>query len=128
MTDNEVIKDLGICGNFENCKDCSLSDVGDVDKCIHTLLLNSLDLINHQKAEIEKLNKKVEELSEVLSDSIKIKAKEIKSEVIKEFAERVKEEAFECDVSSGYGRSCYEDVVTVNSIDVLAKEMVGEVL
>ena len=52
--------------------------------------------------------------------------KTIKSEAIKEFAERVKEESFECDVSSGYGRSCYEDVVTVNSIDVLAKEMVGE--
>lgn len=31
-----------------------------------------LDLINRQKAEIERLNKKVEELSDVLSDTIKI--------------------------------------------------------
>ena len=120
MTDNEVIKDLGICGNFENCKDCSLSDVGDVDKCIHTLLLNSLDLINHQKAEIEKLNKKVEELSEVLSGSINIKVKEIKSDAIKEFADGLKAKAQNATTWTGI-----EPVVTISDIKDTAKALVG---
>ena len=47
-------------------------------------LLNKSD---RQRIEIKRLNKKVEELSEVLSDSIKIKVKEIKSDAIKEFAD-----------------------------------------
>lgn len=51
-----------------------------------------LDLINRQKAEIERLNKKVEELSDVLSDTIKIRYAEAKAEAYKDFAEHLKEE------------------------------------
>lgn len=51
-----------------------------------------LDLINRQKAEIERLNKKVEELSNVLSDTIKIQYAEAKAEAYKDFAEHLKEE------------------------------------
>ena len=53
-------------------------------------------LITRQQAEIERLQKKVEELSEVLSDSIRIRYKEAKSEAVKEFAERLKENFSDC--------------------------------
>lgn len=42
---------------------------------------------------------------------------------IKEFAERLKKEAFECDVSFGYGKECYTEAVTTIEIDRLTKEM-----
>ena len=55
MSDNEIIKALDICGHLEGCADCPLGYLEGVDKCMHTLLLNALGLINRQKAEIEKL-------------------------------------------------------------------------
>jgi hypothetical protein len=52
--------------------------------------------------------------------------KQIKSEAIKEFAERLKQSAFDCDVSFGYGKEHYTNAVAVIEIDNLVKEMVGE--
>ena len=49
----------------------------------------AINLINRQKAEIEALQKKVEELSEVLSDTIRIRYAECKAEAIKEFADNL---------------------------------------
>ena len=129
ITDSEIIKALECClktNQAYKCTECRYYNK--TANCLRNLMTDTVDLINRHKTENVKLRLKIEELSKVLSDHIKIRVKEIKSESIKEFAERVKEESFECDVSSGYGRLCYEDVVTVNSIDVLAKEMVGEVL
>ncbi|WP_448901245.1 hypothetical protein [Eubacterium sp.] len=74
-----------------------------------------LDLINCQKAEIERLNKKVEELSDVLSDTIKIQY----AEAYKEFAERLKEKW-----SNNYYDS--PDVDFDEFVDNLLKEMLGE--
>ena len=79
----------------------------------------ALDLIIYQKVEIEKLNKKVEELSEVLSDTIRIRYAEAKSEAIKEFAERLKE----ISTQKFWETDTY---VGVEQIDDLVKEMVGE--
>lgn len=45
MTDNEIIKALDICGHLEACADCPLGCLEGVDKCMHTLLLNALDLM-----------------------------------------------------------------------------------
>ena len=75
LTDNEIIKAL------ECCRDGSGTG----------LIKATIDLINRQKAEIERLNKKVEELSEVLSDTIRIRYAECRAEAIKEFAERLKD-------------------------------------
>jgi hypothetical protein len=44
-------------------------------------------------------------------------------EAIKEFAEKLKESAFNCDVSFGYGREHYTEAVAVLEIDNLVKEM-----
>ena len=47
----------------------------------------------------------------------------IRTEAIKEFAERLKQSAFACDVSFGFGREHCEETVTVLEIDNLVKEM-----
>lgn len=112
MTDKELIKALE---NKINGSD--FQSYGDDD---------ILDLIICQKAEIERLQKKVEELSEVLSDSIRIRYKEAKSEAVKEFANRLKEVSSEmvmmCDngtpISISYS-------ISSKKLDSILKEMVG---
>lgn len=76
-------------------------------------------MTNYQKAEIERLNKKVEELSDVLSDTIKIRYAEAKAEAYKEFAEYLKEKW-----SNNYYDS--PDVDFDEFVDNLLKEMLGE--
>lgn len=166
MTDNDIKKALECCGNQIACTDgCPLDDLGGIDKCVHTLLLNALDLINRQQAEIEKLNvelvgmrgacesykmhydnaqaeierlKKVTDLPRegfftLLCDALVYTKtieeynkfrKAIKSEAIKEFAERLKEEAEECGRIDFNG--CTYCAVGFHHIDNLVKEMVGE--
>ena len=56
MTDNEIIKALECCkkGTALTCKDCPLyEDKGHT--CITILTYNALELINRQKADIERL-------------------------------------------------------------------------
>lgn len=56
MTDNEIIKALECCTDewYENCNECPYSI--DTVSCERMKLLeDSLDLINRQKAEIERL-------------------------------------------------------------------------
>ena len=56
MTDEQIVKALECCGNMNECKkECPLDDLGGIDKCIHTLMLNALDLIKRQQAEIDHL-------------------------------------------------------------------------
>ncbi len=84
MTDNEIIKileneadfDCGICcDNGENC-------LG--EECASLISRAALDLINRQKAEIEKLKT---DFQIEASDKLE---KEIRAEAIKGFAERLK--------------------------------------
>ncbi len=102
MTDYEIIKNLEACKKG-NCTGCSLNCIKS-EACITLLCSYAFELINCQQAEIEGLEK-------------------AKSEAIKEFAERLKKEAFECDVSFGYGKECYTEAVTTIEIDRLTKEM-----
>ena len=65
MTDNEIIKALECCILYkqicsENCPLC------DVKSCKENLRKHCLDLINRQKAEIERLNEKAEALGDPL--------------------------------------------------------------
>ena len=80
------------------------------------------EIINRQKAEIERLTNKVEELSEVLSDTIRIRYAEAKAEAVKEFAERLKAELEIEDSESWFE---IHECVLVSEIDNLVKEMVG---
>jgi hypothetical protein len=130
MTDEQIVKALECCGNMNECKkECPLDDLGDIDKCIHTLMLNALDLINRQKAEIEKMAECIVSLNDRLKEkdkAIEFTTKEfvadykrIKSEEIKEFAERLKEKA----ISTFYEERKYVDT---EDIDELVKEMTEE--
>ena len=77
MTNNEIIKELKTLLEFKLL-------YGDLQST--SIISNALDLIKRQQAEIEELkNAKVENAFILASDKIK-------SEAVKEFADRVKEE------------------------------------
>ena len=59
MTDNEIIKALECC-KIGNCDDCPFYDIK--EDCEVELPEESLDLINRQNAEIERLNKDCEDV------------------------------------------------------------------
>lgn len=128
MTDNEIIKALECCSkNCCNYKECLYSD-NELD-CVETLTMDALDLINRQKAEIEKLNKQVFYVparANGKSMLVRMTLKSIADEAIKKFAEKLKESAFDVDVSFGYGKECYDKAVAVIEIDNLVKERVGD--
>lgn len=57
MTDNEIMKALGCCVKLD-CKKCNLKTrFKTATNCRNDLLVTALDLINRQKAEIERLQK-----------------------------------------------------------------------
>ena len=121
MTDNEIIKALERCGMHRECCYCN-----SVEECGNKRVLtaSTLDLINRQKAEIERLQKAGKEAVNCftrMGTLYKIKCKELevaKSEAIKEFAERLKEMA----TSTFYEERKYVDT---EDIDNLVKEMEG---
>lgn len=78
----------------------------------------AVSLINCQETEIDELSSAILRLVVALENA--------KSQAAKEFAERLKKSAFDCDVSFGFGREHYTEAVTVFEIDNLVKEMVGE--
>ena len=86
MNDNEIIKALeyclaqGITSECEGCKD----KIG----CRDTLLSNALDLINRQKAEIEKKDTEIDILIRK-NETLKDEVAELRAEV-----ERLKEIEF----------------------------------
>ena len=102
MTDEQIIKALECCyiGMGNMCSKCSLSKM---EYCEYELHKCSLDLINRQKAEIERLKQELEEseLSTDITETIlEEKNKDIsdlifkeRSNAIMEFAEGVKEGA-----------------------------------
>lgn len=112
MTDTEIIKALECC-----CKDDCDNCPNTFGNCYSNLAGYALDLINRQQAEIERLKKKVEGLSEVLSDSIRIRYKEAQSEAVKEFADEFKSRCIKGGIYPAF----------VNrQLEIVKKEMVGE--
>lgn len=147
FTDEEIIKALMCHFNEEldeepfQCVDCPLyNDTS--PSCTEALKSYALDLINRQKAEIDKLKskhgklceyaeKKEFELAEINADiswfreakfsRLAPAIKEIKVEACKEFAEKLKEERWDAECRVGYVQ-----VVDVGSIDEVLKEMEEE--
>lgn len=136
MTDNDIVKALEIGKTTCFCEDCPLYD-GKVHNCTQLMSTVALDLINRKQTEIKRLKNKVEELSEILSDTIRIRYAETRAEAVKEFAEKLKE-LDGCDnhtfddcvsllVSEEYKKGRYEKTNEIwNTIDNLLKEMVGD--
>lgn len=136
MTDNEIIEALKGCFNgilSDYCLNCPLYDD---DSCQYVLKKKAIDLINRQKAEIERLkqeNKEYCEANRIIAyqrnqrdkeiralhnqlNGLNFMDKQIKSEAIKEFAERLKERYESVDGQ-------YIDRVLNSDIDTLIKEM-----
>lgn len=130
MTDNEIIKVLKRCGrkhNEENDTYCEECQFKSYLSCVAFLCDRTIDLINRQKEEIERLkdeNKSIrycyeqaKSYNDTLAESCEKNCKHFnmttRAEAIKEFAEKLKN----CFAISGD----YLDII--NIIDNLVKEM-----
>ena len=111
MTDAEIIKALGLC---------SSEHLGCEDGCPYTMqacrggdavMKDALALINRQKAEIERLKIRNDELN-ALNKSASIEA-------IKEFAERLKATVYDSSLQNGD----VHFVALYKAIDEVAKEL-----
>lgn len=100
MTDNEIIKALECCIS-PDCGNCPYDGDDLLRPCNHNLMIDALSLINRQKAKIERMQKHNKKfgfcnlLGNVLVYSKNLKdyndmRKGLKSEAVKEFAERLK--------------------------------------
>lgn len=140
FTDEEIIEALDLCTQQNGsipCYDCPCWN-DDEQECKGIDYTAALDLIKRQKAEIENAKAKIKICAEVIErqdteiEQWKEEANKYqklwciavddietaKAEAYKEFAEKLKEEY--CDIV------LYGKIVTVNTIDNLLKEMVGE--
>ena len=144
MTDNEIIKALEICANNGDCKECAINPhKGNYGYCTSLAIKTALDLINRQKAEIERftidlkilqhattkyphcvLGSNFAVFTESLEEYDKLIAS-ISTEAVKEFAERLKEYVESYDVTTGY-KIIIVNAVEEETIDNLVKETVGE--
>ena len=114
MTGNEIIKALECLAYHKQCPESEVCqyymDNGNMCDNI-SLAKDVLDLINHYKAEIERLERHTEMYHEV------------RAEAVKEFADELKEKAHRCDLSTDE-HEYYS--VGVFEIDKLVEEKVGE--
>ena len=112
MTDNEIIKALEcLSGNStENgeteCAQCCFNSA----YCVMDAAENALDLINRQKAEIDRMKKNEKLIPEAIKSS--------KSDAIKEFAEMLKEW-----VNNPKNFNAAERTFILQGIDKILKDM-----
>ena len=102
MADNEVIKALECCSkdNVKDCDYCPYDDIETKTYCANELIKDSLDLINRQQADIERFRKilnadvvfvgRMQGKTQEANRLIRLRVAELKTEAIKEFAERLK--------------------------------------
>ena len=113
MNNNELIKALECCNSNErgSCLNkCPYYKHSAT--CTQSMIADTLDLINRQQAEIERLT----ETLDIYAVEFDLKYASVKAEAIKEFAERLKEKSKNNEWN---GTICGAD------IDNLVKEMKG---
>lgn len=103
MTDREIITALKVCHKDDVYPKCDRCPYIKVSRCMNILGEDALGLIYRQQAELEKA----------------------KSEAVREFAEKLKECAFEfpTTITFGFGTEWVKEAVSVIEIDNLVKEM-----
>lgn len=85
-------------------------------KCEHCIYRKNCQfLAKHKKVKVSGCTAFVSEVDFV---------KKAKAEAVREFAERLKEQAFECDISFGLGSQRIRQAVAVDDIDNLVNELV----
>lgn len=114
MTDSEIIKVWEYCAKNQTCRDCPLSELP--SNCLFTLNKPTLDLINRQKEDIERL----EADNKFLEDRRWKELSEVRAEAIKEFADKLKNML---GLINGFDYDCS---TIFYHIDNLVKEMVGD--
>ena len=116
FTDEEIIRNYEWCigCTSDRCRECTMDEEGFCEEELQDLVL---DLINRQKAEIEKLKGSTIVSNIMENQRIKREAK-AEAEAYKEFAKRLK--IYSCRLKDGH------DMVDTICIDNLLKEMVGE--
>ena len=134
-TDEEIISSLEVIATTCNCNECKIRNgKWGACNCSETTANAALDLINRQRAEIEKMRGST--IVSNIMESQRIK-REAKAEAYKEFAERLKEQ-------DGYDNHVFDDCASIlvpkeylkgrdekikevwTTIDNLVKEMVGK--
>ena len=132
MTDNEIIKAYELCfaerGTSYTCAVCPYHQFGELCKVNRDK--DALDLINRQKAEIERLQQSLD-ATIAGQESLQKYISKVKAEAIKEFAERLKdilavEVTVEYEIADGFFKDFFDITETFDEIDNLVKEVVGE--
>ena len=123
LTDEEIISSLEVIATTCNCNECKIrSGKWGTCNCSETTANAALDLINRQKAEIERLRGST--IVSNIMESQRIK-REAKTEAYKEFAEKLKLHSYIMSDESQTGIINRYSVVTVNQIDNILKELGG---
>ena len=98
FTDEEIKSSLEVIATTRNCNECKIRNCKwGTCNCSQITANAALDLINRQKAEIEKL--KGSTIVSNIMESQRIK-REAKAEAYKEFASRVKQELMPYDLGA----------------------------
>ena len=135
MTDEQIIKALERCfivGSCSGCAGCPLKPKRQEDaNCIDKLVTNTIALINRQQAEIDRLKAE----SKLVQTNIYKKTlesglvKEARTEAIKEFAKKLKENYsyIKCSMVSYLECSADKYVkISHDALDNLVAELVGD--
>ena len=136
-TNEDIISSLEIIVTTRNCNECKIRNCKwGTCNCSQITANAALDLINRQKAEIERLKRENEILSvnadtafqDGLNEARDLYAteveNEIKAEAIKEFADKLKENITDCHTVSDGEYVGYDWTDITHCIDNLIKEMV----
>jgi hypothetical protein len=146
MTDNEIIKALSICYDYNSSDGCEKCPYyGKWLSCGELKAKDALDLINRQKAEIERLSDRNhkciylsdDETTEYCVDGPCPKFKteaQIKAEAVKEFAERLKEVPIKCSLplfglqTKSEVEDYFNDIMMQvgDAIDSAAKDLISD--
>ena len=127
LTDEEIISSLEVIATTCNCNECKIrSGRWGTCNCSETTANAALDLINHQKAEIDSLRADLKRVC-AERDARICTSNFIKSEAVKEFVERLKNKIkTECNP---YGKPTFDydtSITIMRYIDNLVKEMESE--
>ena len=124
ITDEEIKSSLEVIATTRNCNECKIRNCKwGTCNCSQITANAALDLINRQKAEIEKL--KGSTIVSNIMESQRIK-REAKAEAYKEFADRIRQVIVLNNTHDGYLVHDIDYNCLMEDIDDVLKELVGE--